>query len=84
MTVQAEIKTHHRKLNHALQSLKVMLANKRHSLDHTEWQQLVDKTRQSVITNPYQYFDTELPTQETLRMVVDRIFQQFLDDQNIR
>jgi hypothetical protein len=82
--VQAEIKIHHRKLNHALQSLKVMLANKRHSIAHSEWQQLVEKTRQSVISNPYQYFDTELPTQETLRTVVDRIFQQFLDDQSTR
>jgi hypothetical protein len=82
--VQTEIKTHHRKLNNALQSIKVMLANKKHSLDKNDWHLLVDKTRESIITNPNQYIDTELPTQETLKAVIDRIFQQFLDDQSIR
>jgi hypothetical protein len=82
--VETQTKSQQRKLNNALQAIKVMLANKKRNLPITEWQGLVEVTKKSIISNPHQYFDTQLPEREHLETMIANIFRRFLDDQSIR
>jgi hypothetical protein len=82
--VETQTKSQQRKLNNALQAIKVMLVNRKRTLPVTDWHGLVEVTKKSIISNPHQYFDSELPDRENLETMIDNIFQRFLDDQSIR
>jgi hypothetical protein len=82
--VETQTKSQQRKLNNALQAIKVMLVNKKKTLPTSDWQSFVEATKKSIISSPNQYFDTELPEQKHLETMVDNIFSRFLDDQSIR
>lgn len=79
-----ELRFHKRKFNTSLEPIKIMLGKKRGSLSHDEWLGLVNKTKNAIISEPDQYLDTVLPSSETVQMLIDDIFEQFINDQRLR
>ncbi len=77
----AEIKTHKLKFNRTLEPFKVMLVNRKTQLSPMEWIDLVNRTKEGILSQPDQYLGKELPAAETLSKVVDKIFEDFLKDQ---
>jgi hypothetical protein len=82
--METEIRLYKRKINNSLQSIKVMLMNKKRTLPKEEWLMLVDKIKVGIISKPHQYIDINLPPQETVTSLVEDIFEQFLEDQKSR
>ena len=77
----AELKTHKLKFNRTLEPFKVMLVNRKTQLTHMDWIDLVNRTKEGILSQPDQYLGKELPDAETLSKIVDRIFVDFLKDQ---
>jgi hypothetical protein len=82
--VEIETKSQQRKLNNALQAIKVMLVNKKRTMPLSNWHELIEVTKKSIILNPHQYFDSEIPEKKYFDAMIENIFRRFLDDQNIR
>lgn len=76
-----EIKTHKLKFNRTLEPFKVMLVNRRTQLAHLDWIDLVNRTKEGILSRPDQYLGKDLPDAETLAKVVDKIFVDFLKEQ---
>lgn len=82
MTV--EVRFYKRKFNTSLEPIKIMLGKKRPYVSHDEWLNLVNKTKTAIISEPDQYLDTVLPSSEIIQMLIDDIFEQFVNDQRLR
>jgi hypothetical protein len=68
-----------RRLNHELESIKVMLVHKKGSLPIEEWYQFVETTRQRILLHPDQYLEKDFPSKEILESTVNKIFEDFLN-----
>ncbi len=77
----SEIKTHKLKFNRTLEPFKVMLVNRKLNLSSHDWLQLVNRTKEGILSQPDQYLGKELPDSDTLSHVIDVIFSDFLKDQ---
>jgi hypothetical protein len=55
-----------------------MLAGRRNEMDEQEWLALVEKTKESVLSHPDQYLGQELPPPQTLRLIVQDIFDELI------
>ncbi|MBL0743580.1 hypothetical protein [Chryseolinea lacunae] len=78
--MEAELKSTRRKLNNALEPIKVMMVHQKHKLLHDEWLVFVERTRFSVLNHPDEYFGTDLTTVPDLSMLVTKIFDDFLSE----
>ena len=82
--MEADLRLHKRRYNNALQAIKVMLVNKRRALPEQEWLEVVDKVKERVIAQPHEYLtDATLPA-DTMALLVNDIFNQFVKDQQTR
>jgi hypothetical protein len=77
-----EIITYKKQFNVTLEPIKVMLLDRKYTLEHTEWVALVERTESSILRNPDQYLGKELPEQESLNIIVKNIFEEFLHNLN--
>ena len=67
-----------RRLNHELESIKVMLVHKKEDLPVEEWFQFVEATRKSILLHPDQYLEKDFPSKEILESTVNKVFEDFL------
>jgi len=75
-----ELKTVRRKLNNALEPVKVMMMHQKRKMDREDWLRFVERTRASVLSHPYEYISFELGTESELAPLVVKIFDDFLSD----
>jgi len=68
-----------RRLNHELESIKVMLVHKKGDLPIAEWLQFVEVTRKSILLHPDQYLEKDVPSKEILETIINKIFEDFLN-----
>ena len=61
-----------------------MLANRRKTMGVTEWQQFLQRTRDSILANPSEFLGAELPERGLMRDVLDEIFLEFHKDQKVK
>jgi hypothetical protein len=47
------------------------------------WIDLVNRTKEGILSQPDQYLGTELPDVDTLQKVIDKIFADFLRQQKV-
>ena len=68
-----------RRLNHELESIKVMLVHKKGDLPIEEWYHFVETTRKSILLHPDQYLEKDLPAKEVLESIITKIFEDFVN-----
>ena len=81
--MNTEIKIHKLKFDRTLVPFKVMLVNRRSQLSYTNWIDLVNRTKEGILSQPDQYLGTEFPDVDTLEKVIDKIFVDFLRQQKV-
>jgi len=81
--MDAERKSFKRKFNNALEPIKVMLAHHKHTLPTKEWLRLVKRTQAGVLEHPDQYLGENLPEIEAMIGLVNEIFGDFLEQQQL-
>lgn len=69
-------------LNTAIEPFKIMLIDRKGELSNDDWLNLVNRTKEGILTQPDQYIGKELPEADTLKMVVEKFFCDFLQQQN--
>lgn len=79
-----EVKVLKHKISKVLEPIKVMLLNKRASMNRDDWFAFVEHTRHSVLNSPEQYLGPELPPNDLLHSLVTASFEEFLHDLEIR
>lgn len=77
-----EIATYKELFDKTLEPIKVMLLYRKDTLAHKEWMGFVERTKSSIMRNPDQYLGAELPEQESLNIIVTKIFDDFLGNLN--
>lgn len=55
----------------------------RRRLSVGEWLDLVQKTKESILTDPAEFLGPDLPEEQLLRDAIDSVFQGFLEDQRL-
>ena len=55
-----------------------MLAGRRNEMNEKDWLAFVERTKESVIGHPDQYLGQELPASNTLRIIVQDIFDEVI------
>ena len=83
-SMKEEITLVRMRFNKSLEPIKVMLVNRRQTLSSPEWLRFVEHTKTSIIHNPDQYLGSEIPPQEMLVEIIERIFSDFLHDLSLR
>jgi len=73
-----EIKTIKRVVNNQLEPIKVTLMKRKPTMEHDEWVNLVDRTKQSILKSPDQYLERVNPTHDELVFILDKIFGELL------
>ena len=68
-----------RRLNHELESIKVMLVHKKGDLPIEVWHQFVEATCKSILLHPDQYLEKDLPAKEVLEPIIIKIFEDFVN-----
>jgi hypothetical protein len=83
--MDAELKTHKRKFNKALEPVKVMLSHKQYLLRKEEWLKMVEQFRVAIINQPEQYLNGDLSRKKALvSTLVNLIFEEFLKETESR
>ena len=72
------------KFRYALQPLFAMLAAKEKTMNLVEWQNYIQRTRESILGNPAEFLGPELPESTLMRDVLDEIFLDFHKDRKIK
>ncbi|SHG51223.1 hypothetical protein SAMN04488109_0599 [Chryseolinea serpens] len=75
-----ELKTVRRKLNNALEPVKVMMMHQKRKMVREEWLSFVERTKTSVVNHPYEYINNELGSENDLVPLVTKIFDDFLSE----
>ena len=74
----SDITLYKRMFHKSLEPFKVMLAGKRNEMNEQEWLAFVERTKESVIRHPDEYLGQELPPTNTLRLIVQDIFDEVI------
>lgn len=69
----------YRQCRHEIRPVMEMLKHKQTQLGNLAWEEVVMKTRKRVLRSPDQYF-SELPDKEVLATLVDRFFEEFMEE----
>jgi hypothetical protein len=75
-----ELKTVRRKLNNALEPVKVMMMHQKRKMVRDEWLSFVERTKTSVLNHPYEYVNNALGSEHDLAPLVKKIFDDFLSE----
>ena len=75
-----ELKTVRRKLNNALEPVKVMMMHQKRKMEREDWLSFVERTKTSVLNHPYEYVNNELGSENELLPLVVKIFDDFLSE----
>lgn len=59
------------------------MVGERRRLTIGEWLELVCKTKEWIHQEPENFFDDRLPPEDVLHEAIDRVFQDFLEDQRL-
>lgn len=76
-----EFSFYKRKFNSALQPILFMLVNRKFKMTHDEWMALITRTKLSVTQHPEQFLEGKLPADELLNSVIEKIFEEFINEQ---
>jgi len=66
--------------NHQLEPIKVMLVHRKKDLSTEEWLRFVEVTRNSILQHPDQYLVSHFESEGILKPLVDKIFEDFIND----
>ncbi|HEY5747155.1 MAG TPA: hypothetical protein VIU12_13820 [Chryseolinea sp.] len=75
-----ELKTVKRKLNNALEPVKVMMMHQKRKMVREDWLSFVERTKTSVVNHPHEYISNELGSAIDLAPLVMKIFDDFLSE----
>lgn len=75
------LKIYKRKFNNTLSPIKAMLANRRATSMKSDWLEFVERTKSSVISHPEQYLGNDLPDKSSIIVLVNLIFDEFLQEE---
>lgn len=78
------VRTYKRRFDRELKHIKLTLTRERLRLPVNEWLELVENTRQSILSRPQDYICGELPPPTILANVIEQVFAGFLEDQRLR
>jgi hypothetical protein len=84
MMEDRKVNGYKRKFDRQLRHVKLILMSSRAKLPSEDWIRLVYATKKSVINNPEQYLNGEIPDRKILILSIERVFKGFLEDQKIR
>ena len=68
-----------KRFHKSLEPFKIMLASRRSEMSEQEWLAFVEKTKESALGHPDQHLGQELPPPETLRLIVQNIFNELIN-----
>ena len=75
-----ELKTVRRKLNNALEPVKVMMMHQKRKMEREDWLLFVERTKTSIVKHPHEYISNELGSAIDLAPLVMKIFDDFLSE----
>jgi hypothetical protein len=71
-------KTYKRKFRNSLEPVMVMLIHRKSKISFDQWNDLVTRTKASIINNPVEFLGSGLPDQNSVKDIIEILFDEFL------
>lgn len=84
MVTEQTLNAFKRRYDRQLRHVKVILMLQKEDMPRDGWEQLIESTKQSIISCPQDYLKGELPEHPILVASIERVFEGFRQDQKIR